>query len=61
MFEAMTVTLNTTLKPGPGAVTGQDPEERRRVEATGETYEDAYVALKAQVPEGWLVVGIKRW
>lgn len=57
----VSVSLNTTLKPRPGWDEQQDPEERRRIEASADTYEEAYAALKAQVPEGWLVIGVKRW
>lgn len=59
--EPMTVTLNTHLKPRTGAVEGQDPEERRTIEASGATYQEARAALLAQVPEGWIVIGVKRW
>jgi hypothetical protein len=57
----VTVSLNTRIKPKPDAVEGQDLDERRHIEATGATYAEAYAALKAQVPAGWLVIGIKRW
>lgn len=55
------IALNTDLKPKPGWDERQDPQARRHVEASGATYEAAYEALMAQVPEGWLVVGVKRW
>lgn len=58
----MTVSLNTAIKPGPAAVqAGQDPEQRREIEASGETYEQAREALMEQVPTGWFVIGVKRW
>jgi len=55
------ITLHTSLKPRPGYDQQQDPGERRHIEASAETYDDAYAALTAQVPDGWLMVGIARW
>lgn len=60
-LDLVTVALNTDLKPKPGWDAQQDPDERRHIEASAETYEEAYRALKAQVPEGWFVIGVKRW
>lgn len=61
MLRPVSVTLNTALKPKPGWDDRQDPEERQHIEATADTYQEAHAALKAQVPQGWLVVGVKRW
>lgn len=58
---SVAVALNTDLKPKPGWDERQDPDERQHIEASGQTYEAAYEALMAQVPDGWVVVGVKRW
>lgn len=57
----MAVSLNTAIKPKADANSGQDPDTRRMIEATAETYDTAYAALVTQVPTGWVIVGIKRW
>lgn len=59
-LELVAITINTDIKPRP-ALEGQDPAERRHLEATADTYDQAYTALRAQLPDGWLMVGISRW
>jgi len=52
----MAVTLNTWIRP-PADVDGQ----KRHIEATGDTYDDAHAALTAQVPAGWQMLGLSTW
>jgi hypothetical protein len=58
----VSVSLNTQIKPREScAADGADVSQRRLIEASGDSYEDAYAALMAQVPTGWVVIGVKRW
>ena len=52
----MAVTLHTWIRPRPGT-----DGEPRRIEATGDTYQQAHAALTAQVPDGWQILGLSTW
>lgn len=56
----MPVTLHTRIRPTCGP-NDPIPDQRRDLEATGDTYQAAGDALQGQVAEGWIMLGVGRW
>ena len=52
----MSTTLYATIRPA-----GDLDAEPTSIQATGEDYEAARIALEQQVPDGWQLLGISYW
>lgn len=55
----MSFVLRSNARPRLGAP-DVDEHESRELIGQGETYEAAYAQLEAQLPEGWVLLGIDR-
>lgn len=61
-YDELVVVLNSKIRQIPPDHTGKhnDDLEVGEISAEGDTYEEAIELLRAQVPEGWQMLGIGR-
>lgn len=55
------VVLHSTIRQIPPDSQGGHELETAEISAEAETYEAAFEALRAQVPDGWQLLGVSRW
>lgn len=52
--------LRSLARPRPSAASADDQEPRELI-AKADNYDVAYAQLRAQLPEGWVLLGIDRY